>query len=210
MLNEMNSVQENRYDRIATAHNRMMNINGYRRSVAKMLARLDLGLSRDSLVLDAGCGTGMVTIGLKLSGFELKQIVAADISINSLRIARAEFKKRKGEQEMAPLGGDVLNLPFADDTFNLIITSGVLEHVPLDKGLAELTRVLKPSGRLIILPVRPSILGRLLESLYKFETYPVESVIHAARRHLILKQTYDFPFYEPIGWSKLALVLEKP
>ena len=48
------------YDRIADVQNLAMKLNGYRSSVAKYLKSLDLAICPDSLVLDAGCGTGLV------------------------------------------------------------------------------------------------------------------------------------------------------
>ncbi len=47
--------------------------------------------------------------------------------------------------------GDALNLPFPDDSFDVVIISEVMEHIPDDKGvLAEMVRVLKPGGRIAI------------------------------------------------------------
>ena len=46
---------------------------------------------------------------------------------------------------------DAVRLPYADDSFDGVIASGVLEHVPMDyESLKELHRVLKPGGRLIV------------------------------------------------------------
>jgi SAM-dependent methyltransferase len=52
------STTQSFYDRIADVHNLAMKINGYRDSVAKYLNSLNLNLDSNSLVLDAGCGTG--------------------------------------------------------------------------------------------------------------------------------------------------------
>src|SRR5207253_11450307 len=45
---------------------------------------------------------------------------------------------------------------FPADSFDLVVTSGVLEYLPLGAGLSELARVLAPGGHLLFLPVRPS------------------------------------------------------
>ncbi|MCV4939235.1 hypothetical protein OFC17_31105, partial [Escherichia coli] len=52
------------YDRIAEVHNLALKLNGYRDSVARFLRSLDLEINRDSMVLDAGSGTGIVTMAL--------------------------------------------------------------------------------------------------------------------------------------------------
>jgi ubiquinone/menaquinone biosynthesis C-methylase UbiE len=61
------------YDRIADVHNLVMQLNGYRASVSKYLQSLDLKLSADSYVLDAGSGTGIVTLGFLDAGFRPKK-----------------------------------------------------------------------------------------------------------------------------------------
>jgi len=75
------------YDRIADVHNLALKINGYRASVAKYLSSLDLDIKRDSLILDAGCGTGIVTLGFQDVGFRPKKTIAFDLSFNSLNIS---------------------------------------------------------------------------------------------------------------------------
>ncbi len=61
------------YDRIADVQNLMMKINGYRDSVADYLRSLNLNLNPESLVLDAGSGTGILTLGFYTAGFRPKK-----------------------------------------------------------------------------------------------------------------------------------------
>ncbi len=200
------------YDRIADVHNLALKINGYRASVAKYLASLDLRIGPDSYVLDAGSGTGIVTLGFQDAGFRPKQTVAFDLSINSLNIAREQFVKEKKKidtKRISPVQGNVLVLPFADDAFDLILTCGVLEYVSLDEGLRELSRVLKPGGRLVLIPVKPSLVGTVLEFLYKFKIHPVKNVRRISERYFNIVGEHDFPWSEPIGWSKSIFLLEK-
>ena len=79
------SKTQNFYDGIADIHNLAMKFNGYRSSVEKYLRSLDLKLDENSLVLDAGSGTGIVTLGFQSTGFRGKTI-ALDLSFNSLKI----------------------------------------------------------------------------------------------------------------------------
>src|SRR6187549_2159170 len=157
------------YDRIADVHNLAMKVNGYRASVAKYLKSLDLGVSSDSIVLDAGSGTGIVSLGFQDAGFKPKRMVALDLSFNSLKISRDEFAKRKKKASFTDaVQGNVLTLPFADETFDLVLMCGVLEYTPLDDGLIETARVMKTGARLVLLPIKPSIVGSVLELLYNF------------------------------------------
>lgn len=199
------------YDQIADVHNLLLKINGYRKSVTDYLKSLDLQLNENSLVLDAGSGTGIVTLGFEDAGFRTRKIVALDLSFNSLQIAREQFEKDKGinAKNIASVQGNVLKLPFADETFDLVLTCGVLEYVPLDDGLREMARVLKTGAKLVLIPVKPSFVGSVLEILYKFKTHPVEDVRRISERYFNILDDYEFPITEPIGWSKMIFLLEK-
>lgn len=199
------------YDRIADVHNLAMKVNGYRDSVAKYLRSLSLGLNEDSLVLDAGCGTGLITLALYKAGYQPRKTFSLDLSFNSLKIAAEQFEKDEHVQRerVAPVQGNVLALPFADGQFDYVMTCGVLEYVPLDAGIREMARVLKPGGSLIIIPVRPSLIGSVLEILYDFKIHPVEQVKETAARYFDIVGNYNFPITEPIGWSKTLFLLQK-
>ncbi len=205
------SKTQNFYDQIADVHNLLMKINGYRKSVTDYLKSLDLKLTENSLVLDAGSGTGIVTLGFEDAGFRAKKTVALDLSFNSLQIAREQFEKDKeiDAKNIAAVQGNVLKLPFADETFDLILTCGVLEYVPLDDGLREMARVLKTGAKLVLIPVKPSFVGSVLEILYKFKTHPVENVRRISAQYFNIVDDYEFPITEPIGWSKMIFLLEK-
>ena len=199
------------YDRIADVHNLALKVNGYRRSVANYLRSLDLTVGPDAFVLDAGSGTGIVTLGFQDAGFKPRKTIAFDLSVNSLKIAREQFEKEKkiDASGIDSVQGNVLELPFADDTFELVLTCGVLEYVSLDVGLKELSRVLKSGGKLVFIPVKPSFVGSVLELLYKFKIHPVEDVKRLSQRYFDVVSNHEFPVNEPIGWSKTIFLLEK-
>ena len=199
------------YDRIADVHNLALKVNGYRKSVAKYLRSLDLHLDSDSWVLDAGSGTGIVTLGFQDAGFRPRKTIAFDLSANSLKIAREQFEKEKliAAKDIVPIQGNVLELPFADASFDLILTCGVLEYVSLDDGLRELSRVLKRGGKLVFIPVKPSFVGSVLELLYNFKIHPLKDVERISQRYFNIEGNHEFPVAEPIGWSKTIFLLEK-
>lgn len=202
---------QNFYDRIADVHNLALKINGYRQSVEKYLKSLDLEIDENSYVLDAGSGTGIVTLGFHSAGFRPRKTVALDLSFNSLKVAREEFQKDKetDDKTIAPVQGNVLSLPFADETFDLVLSCGVLEYVPLDDGLREMARVLKTGARLVFIPVKPSFVGSVLEILYNFKIHPLKNVRKISQRYFNIIGRYEFPITEPIGWSKMIFLLEK-
>jgi len=199
------------YDRIADVHNLAMKVNGYRSSVAKYLESLDLKLDENSLILDAGSGTGIVTLGFHSAGFRPKKTVALDLSFNSLEVSREEFRKdgNADAANICAVQGNVLKMPFADETFDLVLTCGVLEYVPLKDGFKEFARVLKTGAKLVLIPVKPSFVGSVLEILYNFKIHSTEKTEKIARRYFEIVGEHEFPITEPIGWSKMIFLLEK-
>lgn len=199
------------YDRIADLHNLALKLNGYRDSLAKFLRSLDLEVGPDSMVLDAGSGTGIVTLAFHQAGFRPAKTVAFDLSGNSLQIALEQAGKEKfaDAENIAAVQGNILKMPFADASFDLVLSCGVLEYVPLDDGLGEMARVLKPGGKLVLLPVKPSLVGSVLELLYSFKIHPPEEVRRISRRYFNIIGEPEFPIAEPISWSKAIFLLEK-
>ena len=202
---------QNFYDQIADVHNLALKVNGYRKSVEKFLRSLDLDINENSYVLDAGSGTGIVTLGFQSAGFRPKKTVALDLSFNSLEVAREQFEKDKktDAENVCVMQGNVLSLPFADETFDLVLTCGVLEYVPLEAGFSELARVAKKGAKLVLIPIKPSIVGTVLEILYKFKTHPLEDVRRISQQYFKIVGDYEFPITEPIGWSRKIFLLEK-
>jgi demethylmenaquinone methyltransferase / 2-methoxy-6-polyprenyl-1,4-benzoquinol methylase len=202
---------QNFYDRIADVHNLALKINGYRQSVEKFLKSFDLKIDENSVVLDAGSGTGIVTLGFHSAGFRPRQTIALDLSFNSLKVSREQFEKDKktDSQNISAVQGNVLKLPFADATFDLILSCGVLEYVPLDEGLKEFSRVLKPGAKLVLIPIKPSFVGSVLEFLYKFKTHPMKNVRRISQQYFNIVGSHKFPITEPISWSKTIFLLEK-
>ena len=197
------------YDRMADVQNLAMKLNGYKKSLARYLVSLDLPLDKTSTVLDAGSGTGIVSMAFAESGLGAGRCVAVDFSIKSLLVARDEFDKDATTRDIRLAQGNVLRMPFADDTFDLVLTVGVLEYTPLGEGLAEMARVLKGGSSLVLVPVRPSLIGSVLEIIYDFKIHPIAKIREAAAPFFDIVKQDNFLPTEPIGWSKNVLVMRK-
>ena len=102
---------------------------------------------KGSKCLDAGCGGGAATFMMLQEGAE--QVTGIDLSQEALQHGRRLIDKFSPElSERAELKqASVLELPFEDETFDLVYSAGVLHHTEdPEGGFAELIRVLKPGG----------------------------------------------------------------
>lgn len=100
-------------------------------------------------VLDLGCGEGRHLIALSIS--EEVDAIGVDLSPSDLATARERMAEFSSEVPVpglfAVLCGDALRLPFEDNSFDAVICSEVLEHIPDYRGaLDELSRIIKPGG----------------------------------------------------------------
>lgn len=109
-----------------------------------------LGLRAGHHLLDLGCGFGRHAFEAARRG---AHVTACDMAIAELVDVRATFAAMADAGELndsvqcTQVAGDATSLPFDDNTFDRIIASEVLEHIPNDiDALHELTRVLKPGG----------------------------------------------------------------
>ena len=108
---------------------------------AHLLPRLKAGLR----VLDFGCGPGTITVGLA-KAVETGEVHGIDMEESQIGLARAAAEAG-GHGNATFHVGDVTDLPFEDDYFDVAHCHAVLMHVPDTGGvLAEVMRVLKPGG----------------------------------------------------------------
>ena len=101
-------------------------------------------------LLDIATGTGDFAIeALKLNP---KQIIGSDISEGMLQVGKQKVKKKKLDNIISFELGDAENLRFKNDSFDAITVGfGVRNFENLEKGLADMHRVLKPNGQVAIL-----------------------------------------------------------
>ncbi len=111
---------------------------GRRRVLERTIARL--ALPAPARILDAGCGSGRNMVELAPRG----TVTGIELSDASVAAARA-----RGIGEVVQ--GSLLELPFAEDSFDLAVCLDVIEHLQDDRtALGELRRVLAPGGALLV------------------------------------------------------------
>jgi ubiquinone/menaquinone biosynthesis C-methylase UbiE len=111
------------------------------------LARLVQG----EAVLDVGCGTGSLAIKAKGRVGAAGRVCAVDASPDML--ARAEIKGRKAGAQVLFSQAPAQALPFPDAQFDVVLSTLMLHHLPRKtRGpcVAEMARVLKPGGRVLV------------------------------------------------------------
>lgn len=113
-----------------------------------------LGLAAGDLVLDLGCGFGRHAYGALRLG---ARVVATDAARDELETVSGMFEAMVADDEAPPDGvatttqADATHLPFASNSFDRVIASEVLEHIPDDlTALGELARVLRPGGTMAV------------------------------------------------------------
>lgn len=117
----------------------------WRKKAIKMLREI-----KPSRILDIATGTG--DFALESLSLQPKEVVGVDISEGMLQVGREKMKKRNVDHIISMRLGDSEQLPFETDYFDaLTVGFGVRNFENLEKGLAEMLRVVRPGGKLLIL-----------------------------------------------------------
>jgi SAM-dependent methyltransferase len=139
------------YDSFANAYsadNESSLFNAYYERPAMLRLAGDVSGRR---ILDAGCGSGPLSAALRANG---AVVTGFDASAAMVDLAR----QRLGEDADLHVADLAAPLPFADAEFDDVVASLVLHYLEDWAGpLAELRRVLKPGGRLIVSVIHPSV-----------------------------------------------------
>ena len=111
------------------------------------LARIQPG----EQVLDVGCGTGTLAMDVARRVGRAGRVAGVDPGTE--QIARARSKAARSHVPIEFQIGVIEQLPFPDQTFDVVLSTLMMHHLPTPlkrQGLAEIARVLKPGGRLVI------------------------------------------------------------
>jgi len=163
-----------------------------------------LGDIRRAIVLDVGCGTGHLSQPLVRDNF----VVGADLSSEMLRFAAA-----KG---LVSVHGRAEEIPFKNSVFDVVLANSVIQLIPDGRAfVAELFRVVRPGGRVIIATINAecaavAALRRVERSKYRhFRLYPfAELSARVADAGGVLRGT-TFLYY-PFGRSGVVRGDKRP
>lgn len=162
-------------------------------TVARLVAERGSTTAR---ALDVGCGLGQITVRLASLQLELSAI---DVSVNAVRRAAERISIRAGQSARAIslLAGSAAELPFATESFDVVVASDGLFSWDLSAGnralaLAELRRVLRDSGRIIF--TEHTRYHRFAELITEIRDagFEIEQ----------LEYLYDRPWYQFESWTR--------
>lgn len=160
----------------------------WRKKAVKLLAPL-----QPKTMLDVATGTG--DFAIQCLALNPDQIIGLDISKEMLEVGKTKISKKGKSKVIEMVLGDSENIPYEDNYFDAItVAFGVRNFEHLEKGLAEMLRVLKPGGKVAIIefskptafPIKqlymfyfknvlPTI-GKLVSKDHRAYTYLPESV----------------------------------
>ncbi len=122
-------------------------------------------------VLDVACGTGRGTVGLAQAVGAEGRVDALDLSEAMLEQARAKIEQLGLSDRVHFTPGNAKELPYPDETFDLVYNGYMFDLIPLDGFLPilkEFERVLKPGGKLVLVNMsKPNARKTFYETVYE-------------------------------------------
>lgn len=181
---------------------------------------IDRTVSRGDTVLDCGAGTGTTGLLAARKVGADGRVVLLDMSEGMLRVAKEKVQREELSDRVAIIEGDMLNLPFEDNSFDVVLTTYSLCPIydPV-QGAMELYRVTRPGGRIGVAhstsPLKPWV---------RWLSEKVEEIVwHFPSVSLGCRSVSVLPTLEQLGcrtvfkrqlgiplWPFLVFVVEKP
>ncbi len=173
-----------------------------RAAVRSLLDCLDGREGGRLLDLAAGTADAALEMRRRLRGRERVRVAGADIALPMLQRGREKVCGRGAR--ICLLQADVLALPFPDDAFDgALIAFGLRNLADRPAGLAEMARVLRPGGRLVVLEFgRPEgLFGGMYRAYFRFVLPPVGRLVsrHPTAYNYLPASVYDFPDPEALS-----------
>jgi len=187
---------------------------GYRSSLKyfwrRHCARFEL---REGMrILDAGIGTGFLSISLMREAPIPLNITGLDFSPGMLVGLKRNLRQYDFEIRVQPHVGDMCQMPFPDESFDLVMTSEAMEYLPdVWDGISECARVLRPGGQFLFIATKNSFMGKLIAATWKNKVLDPAHVRDCMMRAGIVQvENLRFPWYfRHVDATVMALLGEK-
>jgi ubiquinone/menaquinone biosynthesis C-methylase UbiE len=144
-------------------------------------------------ILDVGSGAGQLAQHVLKYSDRQTRICCVDLSQQMLVRARVRLKSSRPTY----VTGDIVRLPFAEGTFDGVTCGYVLEHLADPRpGLAELSRVMRPGGRMLLLVTEDSVAGAWTSRLWCCRT-------HNRREVMQICEEVGIPCKQELWYTKM-------
>jgi demethylmenaquinone methyltransferase/2-methoxy-6-polyprenyl-1,4-benzoquinol methylase len=184
------------FESIAEEYDKMNNIISFGSHIAwRNYTMKQMNIRPGDTALDVACGTCDWTIALAKAVGEKGRVVGLDFSQNMLDVGAYKVEREGLGSVVTLVNGDAMQLPYEDNTFDFVTIGFALRNVPdIQTVLNEMTRVVKPGGKVVSLEVSkpPFLPYRKLFYLYFYKILP-----------LIAKWTVNK--YEEYAWLPQSL-----
>ena len=155
------------------------------------------GLMPNSKILDCATGTGDLYVSFQLY-YKDSKVIGIDFSRDMMDVARGKLDKIKIQQSL--IQGDIMRLPFNDNSFDAVTISFGIRNVDnVVLALREMARVLKPNGKIIVLEFgQPIGIIEILYNIYcDYCIAPIgKLILDKGSYNYLLKSTRAFPCRE--------------
>jgi 2-polyprenyl-3-methyl-5-hydroxy-6-metoxy-1,4-benzoquinol methylase len=180
---------------------------GYQKSVEYFVSQLPFNQEDTFTVLDAGCGTGLYTLAV-LKRFRNATVTAFDFNDKLVdRLSKKAVQNNYGNR-VSLFSGDIQG-PLSQITgqkFDIIVTSGVLEYVPLESTIKSLSQFLKPKGYFFNSPVSETIWGRVVATIYGCKPYgEIKNTQAFKENNFALQKIIRLPWYKWVSYKEVNM-----
>ncbi len=195
------------YDKKAAGWQNIIDRYGFASAYESLIARIktDPQYRQDSgslRILDTGVGTGAMSLAFRRQFTGHLELDAVDISKAMLRQARHRLEHPN--TTLCVKQASLFALPYDDNTFDVVLAAHVIEHLPEPQvALSEIVRVLKPGGILICSLTKASLVGTLVQLVWRTHRASQKVAINWLA-HSGLRSVRAFPFSKNTAASKFS------
>lgn len=195
-MNEKAEYVHSVFESIAEEYDKMNNVISFGSHVAwRNYTMKQMNIQPGQTALDVACGTADWTIALAQAVGKQGSVIGLDFSQNMLDVGVYKVAQKGLTDVVKLVHGDAMQLPYDDNTFDFVTIGFALRNVPdIQTVLNEMTRVVKPGGKVVSLEVSkpPNMAYRKLFYFYFYNILP-----------LIAKWTVNK--YEQYAWLPASL-----
>ena len=186
----------------ASLYDVALRVSGYEQSVSFFVSQLPFPENAKINVLDAGCGSGLYTLAI-LGRYRNARVVAFDTDKGLIDHLQEKLRQGNYTERARVFVGDITaELSEIKENFDLIITAGVLEYVPLTQSISNLSRFLLPGGYFFNSPLRTTVWGHVVARLYGCRPYPRKENLDAFKQEYGLEKIILLPPFRPASFKE--------